>query len=153
MTSPIAYDKGKYHDETITELGLHEQQASVHTAIFLGWVIESRLFSEAFAKESPGLISAYLSKEKTSVQVYDWWDRCLVDDMLNDEGNAFAQDYFDFETGSYLADYSALLAKGLQTVFHVPYSWEHQERMSARITKRFQQWKRKRARKWWEFWK
>ena len=41
----------------------------------------------------------------TGTQVYMFWDGVLSDDMLNDEGNQFAIDYFDFEKGLYLDDY------------------------------------------------
>jgi len=153
MDSPVVYDKGKYHDATVQESGLPEEQASVHTSFFLGWLIENDLFSEEFSSESGDLINEYRSRTKTAVDIYEWWDRCLVDDMLNEEGNAFAQAYFDFDKGSYLTDYSKLLVRDLPSEFHVPYSWENQELMSGKITERHQQWKRKRSKKPWEFWK
>jgi len=153
MDSPVVYDKGKYHDETVLENGLPEERASVHTAFFLGWLIENDLYSEEFSSESQDLINAYKSQRKTAVEVYDWWDRCLIDDMLNKEGNEFAQTYFDFDKGQYLADYSELLVKELPSEFHVAYSWENQEIMSHRISERFNKWKKQQAKKAWEFWK
>lgn len=153
MDSPVVYDKGKYHDETVQEHGLPEEQASVHTAFFLGWLIENGLFSEEFGSESADSIAAYRSQEMTAVDIYGWWDRCLIDDMLNEEGNAFAQAYFDFDKGDYLADYSALLVKDLPSEFHVSYTWENQKLMSSKISERHQQWRRKQSKKPWEFWK
>lgn len=153
MDSPVVYDKGKYHDETVMEGNLPEERASVHTAFFLGWLIENNLFSDEFKSESDELIAQYKNRLKTAVQVYDWWDRCLIDDMLCDEGNAFASEYFDFEKGQYLSDYTELLVKDLPSVFHVPYTWESQEVMNQRISDRYQKWKRNRSKKPWQFWK
>jgi len=153
MKNPIVYDKGKYHDETVMNNNLPEERASVHTALFLGWLIENKLYSEKFSLESQELIVAYKEKQKTAVEIYEWWDRCLIDDMLNDEGNQFAQAYFNFETGQYIQDYLALLVKNLPSEFHVPYTWKNQEIMSTQISKRYLMWKKKQNKKPWEFWK
>ena len=153
MESPVVYDKGKYHDETVMEGNLPEERASVHTAFFLGWLIESNLCSDEFNSESDELIAQYKNRSKTAVQVYEWWDRCLIDDMLSEEGNAFASEYFDLEKGQYLSDYKELLVKDLPSEFHVPYTWESQEVMSQRISYRHQKWKRSRSKKPWQFWK
>ena len=153
MDRPVVYDKAKYHDETVMGYGLPDEQASVHTAFFLGWLIENDLYSEEFYSESKEQIEDYKLKKKTAIEIYDWWDRCLIDDMLNDEGNAFAQDYFDFDKGVYLSDYANILVGELPSEFHVQYSWENQEKMSAKITKRYEKWKEKQNKKPWEFWK
>ena len=153
MDRPVVYDKGKYHDETVMDYGLPDEQASVHTAFFLGWLIETDLYSEEFRSESKKQIEEYKSKKKTAVEIYDMWDRCLVNDMLNDEGNAFARDYFDFNTGTYLSDYAYILVGKLPSEFHVPYSWENQEKISAKISQRHEKWKAKKNKKPWEFWK
>ncbi len=153
MDSPVVYDKGKYHDETVMEGNLPEDRASVHTAFFLGWLIENKLCSDEFKSESDELIAQYKNRSKTAVQVYEWWDRCLIDDMLSDEGNAFASEYFDFEKGQYLSDYAELLVKDLPSEFHVPYTWESQEIMNQRISDRYQKWKGGRSKRPWQFWK
>ena len=153
MERPVVYDKGKYHDETVMESGLPEERAAVHTAFFLGWIMENDLFSDEFRSESSDLIDKYKSKTKTAIDVYDWWDRCLIDDMLSDEGNAFASEYFDFEKGQYLKDYSELLVKELPSEFHVPYTWENQKVMSQRVSQRYLHWKNGKDKKSWQFWK
>ena len=70
MDSPIVYDKGKYHDETVMESNLPEERSSVHTALFLGWLIENELCSGEFIDGSKGLILGYKSKSKTAIEVY-----------------------------------------------------------------------------------
>ena len=101
MSSPVVYDKAKYHLESVEQYGLDEEQAYVHTAFFLGWLIEHDMMSEEFLEESAAQISDFKARKITPIQIYEWWDGCLIDDMLSDEGNAFAQSYFDFDKGKY----------------------------------------------------
>ena len=137
----VVYDKAKYHLDTVQESGLEEEQSAVHTAFFLGWLMDNGLCSEEFVEDSRDDIAAYRRREKTALEVYGLWDYCLIDDMLSDEGNAFAQSYFDFSTGKYIDDYVELLARKLPSEFHVPYTWKNQRRISHRISKRYSEWK------------
>ena len=141
MDSPVVYDKGKYHDETVQGLALPEEQASVHTAFFLGWLMDRGLIGGEFAEDFGEPIAGYLNRTITAVAAYEAWDRCLLSDMLSDEGNAFAQAYFDFEKGQYLADYGELLVEELPSEYHVEYSWENQHLMNSRIDARYAAWK------------
>lgn len=145
MGKPIVYDKAKYHHDSVLEEGLPIEQAEVHTAFFLGWIIDNDLYSEMFAQEprEQELIKQYKARKVTALEVYEWWDTCLVGDMLNDEGNAFAQAYFDFERGKYLSDYQELLARDLPSFFHVEYNWENYETIRSRIDERYKSWKGK----------
>ena len=155
MSSPVVYDKAKYHHETVMDAGLDDVQSEVHTAFFLGWLLDNALTSDDFNRECPELIAQYNSREINALKVYEWWDCCLIDDMLSDTGNAFTQHYFDFNRGQYLADYSELLVRDLPSEFHVPYSWENYEIIQERIDSRFQQWQAKGRpgkRPWWRFW-
>jgi hypothetical protein len=52
MSSPIVYDKAKYHHETVTEWGLDSVQTEVHTAFFLGWLLDNDLPSEYHVRYS-----------------------------------------------------------------------------------------------------
>lgn len=66
--------------------------------------------------------------------------------MLNREGNAFAQAYFDFDKGKYLEDYSKHLQKNLATQLHVPYTAENEATIHAIIDKRYKEWKKNKKR-------
>jgi hypothetical protein len=140
VSRPIVYDKGKYHDEEVERFGLHSDQACVHTAFFLGWLIETDHLSDEFVEDSADDVAAYKERNITAVELYKRWDRCLVDDMLNDEGNEFAQSYFDFEHGAFLKDYAELMVKSLASEFHVEYTWENQAVMNERVDQRFIAW-------------
>jgi hypothetical protein len=141
MPDPIVYDKAKYHSGGNYPADLSEDQALVHTGLFLGWLIDRTLYSEEFADYAGDEIAAFRTRNRTGPQIYDWCDAALLDDMLSDEGNAFAQSYFDFDKGKFLADYDEMLAKDLPSLYHVADTWENYDRLKARIDERFAAWK------------
>jgi hypothetical protein len=146
MNEPHVYDKAKYHSDGDYPEDLPEEQAFVHTAMYLGWIIDNDLYSDEFAEEEE-IIAQFRQRQTRATAVYKWWDGCLVDDMLSDEGNAFSHFYFDFDKGQYLADYEELLASGLPSLYHVSDTWENYEKMAARIDKRYADWKQRQSRR------
>lgn len=148
-SNPYAYDKAKYHDETIQTLGLPEEHAYNHTTFFMAWLVKNHLMSEEFENDGP--VNDYRHEKITINKLYEWWDCCLISDMLSLEGNAFAQAYFDFNKGSYLKDYHERLQKNLPSEFHVPYTAENEATIHAVIDQRFKEWKE--GKKWWQLWK
>ena len=140
MAEPIVYDKAKYHYDGDFPADLEPEQGFVHTGMFLGWIIDNDLYSDWFEPEMLGYISAFKNREMTGPKIFEACDGALVDDMLTDEGNAFARDYFDFERGKFLADYGELLAKGLPTVYHVADTWPNYEKLKKRIDQRYREW-------------
>ena len=143
MGEPIVYDKAKYHHDSVRKARLPIKQSEVHTAFFLGWIIDNDLYSKMFAEgpREQELIRQYKARKIAALAVYEWWDTCLIDDMLSSEGNAFAQAYFDFERGKYLSDYQEVLVGDLPSLFHVKYNWENYETIRSRIDDRYDSWK------------
>lgn len=149
-STPVVYDKAKYHDETIQNLGLPDEHAYNHTTFFMSWLVKNNLMSEEFENEKNNPVKKYRLGEITINKLYEWWDCCLISDMLNAEGNAFAQAYFDFEKGMYLKDHSKYLQKNLPSEFHVPYITDNEATIHAVIEKRYKEWKG--GKKWWKLW-
>jgi hypothetical protein len=145
MTEPYVYDKAKYHYGGSYPDDLPIEQAFVHTGMFLGWLIDNDLYSEEFKEDMEGYIAAFKAREMTGAKIYEERDGALVDDMLNEEGNAFAQAYFDFEKGKYLDDYDELLVQDLPSLFNVEDTWDNYTFIANRISDRYAEWKRKRA--------
>ncbi|MFL0268058.1 hypothetical protein [Candidatus Clostridium radicumherbarum] len=100
MTNSIVYDKAKYHFDGNFPIDIPREQVYIHTGMYLGWIIDNDLFSEEFKNETIDEILKFKQKKVTGTQIYISWDVALVDDMLNDEGNAFSTYYFDFEKGA-----------------------------------------------------
>lgn len=86
----------------------------------------------------------------TTHDIYEWWDGCLILDMLSEEGNAFAMHYFGFEHGRYMQDYKRTLQRRLPTEYHVAYTEDGYTRLRQVIDRRYQEWKAPRKR-WWPF--
>jgi hypothetical protein len=149
MSENYVYDKAKYHDDSIEEAGLPEEHACNHTVYFLRWLIEHDLMSEMFLTEGRDALASFRGGQTSIHQLYEWWDCCLLSDMLSDEGNVFARHYFDFEHGSYLKDYVKALQGHLPSVFHIPYSDESYRKLAPIVDSRFREWKR--GKPWWKF--
>lgn len=145
--SPHVYDKAKYHYESVEQFGLPEEHAANHTVVFLRWLIENELMNEFFMQESGNTIEKFRAGEAGIHEVYEWWDCCLVDDMLSEEGNKFAIHYFDFEEGQYIHDYIELLQGDLPSEFHIKYNETNYRRMKRVIDSRYEEWKASQLRK------
>ena len=134
----MVYDKAKDHYDGDFPKGLPHRQAFVHTGMFIGWLIEHDLIAPDFLPETEG----FKERRITGAEVYEAWDGCLTREMLTDEGNRFASDYFDFQRGEYLDDYEQILAKGLPSLYHVADTWENYDIIREKIDQRFEYWKK-----------
>ena len=151
MSNPYVFDKAKYHNETIEQFGLPESHAANHTVPFLRWLIENKLMSEFFVAECSEELVKFKQGQITIHELYGWWDCCLISDMISERGNAFCMTYFDFEKGSYIADYEATLKVALPSIFHIEYSDENYDRLRRVIDKRYKNWIHP-AKPWWKIW-
>src|SRR5690349_9428607 len=145
MAEAFVYDKAKYHYGGSFPKELPEEQAFVHTGLYLGWLIERELYSKEFGEESGELLDRFRAREITGPEVYESWDGCLLDSMLSPEGNEFSRDYFDFDRGRFLTDYAEVLATGLPTLFHVANTWDNYDRLRERLDQRYEEWRRERV--------
>ena len=148
MGEIIVYDKAKYHYDGKFSKELPIEQAFVHTGMFFGWTLENDLYDPEFwgDDDMEGYITSFKLREMTGAQIYEVaCDGAFVSDELNEEGNAFAQSYFDFDNGQYLSDYEEILAAGLPSLFHVEDSWENYDKIAKRISERYAEWKQKQS--------
>ena len=150
---PYVYDKAKYHFESVEEANLPEEHASNHTVPMLRWLIEHDLMSDFFVSEGAESLADYKRGAITIHALYRWWDQGLISDMLNEEGNAFARYYFDFERGKYISDYKTTLQGNLPSEFHIAYSEDAYLQMKGVIDRRYLEWKQLSSKAWWQFWK
>ncbi|CRK84799.1 hypothetical protein BN000_04849 [Neobacillus massiliamazoniensis] len=107
--------------------------------MFLGWIIDNNLFSKEFEEETIMVIKRFKHRELTGTQIYMNWDGVLASDMLNDEGNEFAKNYFDFDTGLFLQDYEETFPE-IETIYHVEDTWENYNKIKNVIDKRYLEW-------------
>jgi hypothetical protein len=103
------------------------------------------MLSAELVDECGRLIEDVRAGKKRPHELYAWNDRCLVDDMLSEEGNAFAQHYFAFDKGNYLADYAKTLQRDLPSEFHVSYSDDNYRLLAAVIDRRYSEWRSRKS--------
>jgi hypothetical protein len=141
------FDKAKWHFEGDYPDDLDEDQAYVHTGLFVGWVLDAGLYNEQFAQDFAKEVRKFKARKLTGPGVYRAADGVFADDILTDEGRAFALAYFDFDNGKYLNDYGRILANDLPSMYHVPDTWENYNALKPQIDKRYAAWKKKRRAK------
>jgi hypothetical protein len=142
MSEPVVFDKAKWHSDGEFPEDLDEDQAFVHTGLYLGWVIDNHLFSEEFADDMQNEIGQFKSRKLTGPEVYAACDGVFIDDQLSEDGLAFTTEYFDFENGKFLKDYEKLFP-GLPSMYHVQDTWENYNKLKPVIDKRYAAWKKK----------
>lgn len=137
---PFVYDKAKYHydaDDFPSEFPV--TQAYVHTGLFVGWLAE-----KGFLDDSDPSISQFIEQFKkrqiTGPQLYGKLGECLIDYMVTETGNLFAQAYFDFSKGMFIPDYRELLVRDLGSDYAVADTWQNYEIIKQRFDERFKSW-------------
>ena len=142
VDNKYVFDKADYHFESVQEAGLEDDQAYVHSGLFLAWLIEKNLISEFLKEESRDDINKLKNREISPSQIYKDWDGVLIGELLNKEGYNFALHYFDFEKGRYLADYGTTFSIKDPDIFTVTDTWENYEKIKTVIDKAYKKWKK-----------
>lgn len=134
------YDKAKYHEDSIAELGLARSRAFVWTGVYLGWLTERGFVRKDV--ETGWLLGLFRWRLISPGTYYEWaHDGCLLEDMLSDEANRFSRTYFDFERGRYLEDYVEVMGEGAGDAFTTSFSWRRYRQMLRRLDERLAEWK------------
>lgn len=136
----VVYDQAKFHFKGELPSDLPVEQAYVHIGMFMGWIIEQKLYSEFFEDECSLQIIRFLRREISPTVLSEIWDGHLGSDLFTDEGNAFA--YYYYGGGIYKKDYKEILAGDLPSVYHVQDTWDNYDQISQKITQRYQDWQR-----------
>lgn len=135
----MKYDDASWHYGGDFPDDLPEEAGGTHTGMFLAWAILTGLGGEDLEEYSE-TIEALHQRSLTPGQLFFQFDGKFTDSDLNDEGNRFTQDYFDFDRGQYLADYEKTLANGLPSTYHVEDSWQNFDKLKPILDQRFHEW-------------
>ncbi|UWZ86180.1 DUF7832 domain-containing protein [Occallatibacter riparius] len=140
----MKYDDASWHYGGNFPSGLPDKAGATHAGMFVAWALLSGLAGELIVDEFPQFIEKLRDRSLTPGQLFfNLCDGKFIDEDLNDVGNAFAQDYFNFQKGKYLKDYEATLGEGAATLYHVADSWENFDRLKPVLDRRFTEWKAK----------
>lgn len=159
----MAFDKVDWHSGAENyPADLPPEAGGTHIGLFLAWIIMNDLYGEMHREDSSEAIEAVKSRRMTGREfLQQACDEKFWDEDLNAVGNAFARWYYGGDTnqgdppdyrGFYDADYERVLASGLKSPYHVADTWENYDKIAPVITKRFEEWKRRQSRRWWQFW-
>lgn len=135
-----SYDHAKEHLGGDFPASLPAEQAYVHIGMYLGWIIENRLYSEFYAEEASTAIFRFRRREISCTILSEIWDGHLNCDMLNKAGNNFT--VFYYTTGLYRQDYEEVLGADVSSVYHVADTWRNYEKMKLRIAFRYSEWRK-----------
>ena len=134
------YDNAKNHFLGNFPESLPIEQAYVHIGMYLGWIIENELHSEFFEDESAVQMIRFHRREISCTILSEMWDGYLGHELFNKTGNMFT--YYYYGSGIYRKDYQTILAGDLPSIYHVQDTWASYERMSKKITERFNEWQK-----------
>ena len=83
------YDNAKSHFLGNFPDSLPIEQAYVHIGMYLGWIIDSALYSDYFEEEASGQIFRFTRREISCTILSEIWDGYLGFELFNREGNMF----------------------------------------------------------------
>lgn len=145
MGQSIKYDDAEWHYGGDFPEGAPISYGFTHIGFFLTWIVEVGLESQFIQTQSPDELSATRLRKVSPIGLLESWDGSLVDDMLSDQGNAFAATYYSMsgtESG-YLADYFTVFDE--VGAYEVAPSWENYDRIKPLISRRYEEWKAESA--------
>jgi hypothetical protein len=137
------FDKAKYHDNSVAELGLSDSQSFVHTGLFLAWLVNNELMSDFFVTETGKEVENLKVRRSSPIEIYEEWDGVLIGEMLTRAGFNFALDYFDFERGTYLKDYERVFKVTSKRVYEVKGTWDNYDKLKPTIDAAYEKWRNK----------
>jgi len=138
----MKYDDASWHSGGDFPKNLPSEAGGTHIALFVAWALLSDLAGAIHTEEFPDDLLKLKQRELTPGSFFfRACDGKFTDEDLNDEGNAFAQSYFDSDNGRYLKDYEEVLGADLPTLYNVPDTWESFDRLRPRLDSRLAAWR------------
>lgn len=139
----VTYNNVNWHYGNEGSEGATEAGCCMHFAIFFIWCLFNDLGHSTIADEVAEVRRGYMKKSLGPGQfMVDLFDGKFWSSSLNKEGNAFCMDYY--EEGEYLDDYDLYVDKmypDVQSLYHVPDTWEFYDQVAKKIQTRFDEWK------------
>lgn len=140
QTNKGFYDHAKEHLGSEFPKALPMEQAYVHIGMYLGWIIETGLYSEYFEEEASSEIFRFKRKEISCTILSGIWNGYLAFEFLSKGGNDFT--LFYYSSGLYQHDYEEILGSGLPSIYHVNDTWSNYEKLTTRINEQYQEWQK-----------
>ncbi len=133
------YDLAKNHFLGDFPASLPIEKAYLHIGIYMGWIIDNKLYSEYFEDEASTEIFRFTRREIGCIILAEIWDGALSHKLFNDEANLFT--FYYYAGGIFKKDYNEVLVKSHKTIYHVDDTWENYIVLKKRMNDRFEEWK------------
>ena len=145
----MKYDRDSWHYNGDYPEDLPPENGGTHIGMFLAWCILHGLIGKVHQRQSKCELDAVASRLMTGRQFLAsccngrFWD-C----DLNDEGNAFAREYYggDGKSGEYFEDYFDTLGADLPSSYHVEDTWENYDLIAEVIDLAYADWREENGR-------
>ena len=127
------YDDASWHYNNDFPEDLSEASGATHIGMFVAWCVLNGLAGNVTEVKK-------LADRMTTpgIWFYDVYGGKFTHDILNDQGNAFANEYFNLDSGDYLDDYESVLDKTAPSIYHMPDTWKTYEALNELIRSRFE---------------
>jgi len=142
----MKYDDASWHSGGDFPPDLPHEAAATHSGMFVAWALLTGLSGDIHVVDFPDDIPKLQSRSMTPGAFFlAACDGKFTNEDLSEEGNAFAEWYFDFESGNYLADYEKAIGQGLpegrDSLYHVVDSWENFDKLKPVLDSRLAEWR------------
>lgn len=143
----LKYDDASWHYGGNFPQDLPPEAGATHIGMFVAWAMMSGLAGQIHTEDFPEMLEKLQRRELTPAAWFiEACDEKFTDEDLNEEGNAFALEYYANDAGirtgtaSYLGDYEAVFPS-LDTLYHVPDTWDSYDLLAPAISRRFLKWR------------
>jgi hypothetical protein len=138
----MKYDDASWHYGGDFPEELPNEAASTHIGLFVAWCqlngLGGELHTEDFTEELDALKSRKLTPGAWFINACD---EKFTDEDLSDEGNKFAEYYYQSEPSLYLNDYENVLGNDVESLYFVQDTWESFDALCSAIKEQFDEWK------------
>lgn len=154
------YDDASWHHGGDFPADLPQENGATHIGMFLAWCINNDLVSEYCIEDFAEEVEQVKNRQLTGADfLIDLCDEKFTDEDLNELGNQFATDYYDYDDkkptkfakahANYLDDYAKLLNNGSleNDIYRIENSWENYDLLKPTLDQRFTEWKKFKANK------
>src|SRR3954470_16335832 len=150
MEKQMAYDRMDWHyGASDFPSELDSKCAGTHIGMYLAWAIQNNLTGSIHTNEAVEAIKNH--KMSGTDFLINQCDEKFWEDDLNELGQEFTRLYY--KSNSYFSDYEKCLGENYPSLYHIPDTRENFEKVSKMLTLKFNSWKPKKDKKWWEFWR
>ena len=148
----MKYDDASWHYGGDFPKDLPPEAGATHIGMFVAWCWLHGMAGTEILEDFPDIAHRVALRSATPGTLFlELCDEKFIDSDLNDEGNAFAQDYYDNESKGYrhkyYADLEKLAPQNFPSLYHLPDTWETFDKIAPVLDERFRHWRKSRGTK------